>query len=355
MAETTQLKNIMYLLHRRELSQAEICQELNLSKSHVSALVKSLEVQGLICRTAASAGRQGGMGRPRELLRIYPQLGYTALLINMRATCRCFCFEYGNPLPVYSVELPRSTTAAELISRTQETLTGFMTERQLTPADFLVFLVAETGIVEHGFHGQIFTDRVLTDTLCPLPRLMTEATGIPTAMCNLAYGHQRCILEKLGPGAPDALFFMCGEGAVGLGIMMRHEIIMGSCGVFPECSHLNYAHGFEASLGTYGEHTADALFFAITQIAPIFMTDHIIVSGVAFEGHSEVVTEVMERLKQDPNPYLRGIEVSYVPVSNAERLREYACLTFDLAVDLKDPQPVRRSLNDLLVSKRRGR
>ncbi len=322
-----------------------------LSKSQVSALVKSLESCNLIRRSGELCCPAQGLGRPQLLLEICPERGYCALLINMLADCLLYVFSYGDCKLQACLRLEHSDSVADLAQRVRESLLSWCEERHCSLSDFLVLLAAEQVVVEQGFDSVVVKDKVLDDVNCELSAVFRSELGFPCYVCNLAWGHLRAILEKVDPPPRDGIFFMCGEGSVGFGLVMHGQIVLGSHGTFPECAHLSYEHGFERSLGNYGPHTADALYFAISELSPVFMISSITVSGICFEGHTEVIDEVRARFASHPNPFLSGLEINYVPMTAAERLTELARLSFDLAVELINPQQLRRSLTAMLPGK----
>lgn len=111
MAEV-QLEDVLKLLVRQPLSQTALAQRLNLSKSHVSFLVKNLLDQGYLEREESlSAKEEGGGTRRRQRLKVLSHGLYTAVLIHTLWEFSLSLYPLGSSFPSVTLNLERSRYA----------------------------------------------------------------------------------------------------------------------------------------------------------------------------------------------------------------------------------------------------
>ncbi len=314
-------------------------------------MVNSLIEQNLVTRQETPQHEATGkIGRPRELLYVNPNKYYT-LVLSPGNDCRFLSFlHYGDIKPCFMLKLPNYPHTWDLVQAVNHAIADFCSARQVKRSAFLSQVVVLRASLQQGYDGMVFRDNTLQEVDFKLGQMLTEATAIPTYVCNLAYGHLLGLLAKL-PQCDNALVFMAGDGGVGLGFIINKQIMTGPHNCYPECSHLPFPGGFEQALGNYGPHSADALEYGIKILAPIFKFSAIIVSGIALADHEEVIYTVQQRLKIDPNPLMHHFKLSFVPLTNPERFIHFAYLSFDLAIERLNPCIIKRNLQSVLQAR----
>lgn len=218
--------------------------------------------------SAISAGEEGGGTRRRQCLKVLSHGLYTAVLIHTLWEFSLSLYPLGSSFPSVTLNLERSRYAEVMADRIAAGLEEALSTLSLDKSALGLLLLATQASLEQGYAGTVFRDNVLSDVNFPLAEYLRERLHLPVYVCNYAYAHVLCMYHSPNVRVSDALYFSCGERSVALGIFIDGKIVMGPRNTFPECSHLPFPYGFEASLGSYGPHTARALTFAVGALAP---------------------------------------------------------------------------------------
>ena len=336
---------------RQPLSQTALAQRLNLSKSHVSFLVKNLLDQGYLEREdSLSAEEEGGGTRRRQRLKVLSHGLYTAVLIHTLWEFSLSLYPLGSSFPSVTLNLERSRYAEVMADRIAAGLEEALSTLSLDKSALGLLLLATQASLELGYAGTVFRDNVLSDVNFPLAEYLRERLHLPVYVCNYAYAHVLCMYHSPNVRVSDALYFSCGEGSVALGIFIDGKIVMGPRNTFPECSHLPFPYGLEASMGNYGPHTARALTFAVGALAPVFKLRRVLLSGSCFEEHPEVIVSAQRALKESDNSLIRQTVLEYWPREIDHFREELIYLSFEELISLMKLRPLRRSLSALLPS-----
>ena len=342
------LSEILKILHRKPCSQAELCQQLSLSKSHIHSLVSNLITPGLVEKVEQTEYNQE-QGRPRQNLQITHNLHYCSVLIVHHSwEFKAYLLAYGVTEEIASKELKQVNTVELFIKEIREVIDEFaelyLPEREAIKA----ITVATQATIEQGSSGMMYRNNLLSDENVPLAKMMFDAIGIRTFIYNYAYGHMLTLLHAPSLNTENAMALSCGEGSVALGVFLDKKMLLGRNNSFPECSHLPFKYGFEKSLGIYGPHTQEALMFAICAIAPIYNINHVIVAGSCFDEHLDIIYKVQQELKRQSDPLLHNLVIEYRGLEIEQHLNELIYLSFDALVEVLNPQIQKRSLQDLV-------
>jgi len=344
------LKKILKILHRSPCSQAELCQKLNLSKSHIHKLVNNLLEPGLIDRIEDGNYLQS-QGRPRQTLKISQNLQYcSVLVIHTRSQFSASIYVYGHQHALCTIELDHVESADDF-ARTLDIAIDTMTKSNFIRRDLILSIVIAThATVEQGEHGMMYRNNNLTDKNVPLADIVYKYTRIRTFIYNFALGNLLSILHNERINKNATLLINCGEKSVALGIFLDNKIQLGRNSSFPECSHFPFEYGFEESLGSFNEHTEDALFFAIRILAPIYNITNVIITGSCFLEHQDALVKTGERLKKESDPRLHNINLKFEKDDKEADLKELVFLSFDSLVEVLDPQISRKNLEAIVSS-----
>ncbi len=342
------LSMILKILHRRPCSQAELCQQLSLSKSHIHSLVSNLITPGLVEKVSNSEYNQE-QGRPRQNLAITRNLHYcSVLVVHHSCEFRAYLFAYGRPEEIAVKDLAHVDSVELFIKEIADAIAEFSSLYLPDREAIKAVTVATQATIEQGDDGIMYRNNLLKDENVPLAKLMFKAMGIKTYVYNYAYGHMLTLLHAPSLNTDNAMVLSCGEGSVALGVFLDNTMILGRNNSFPECSHLPFKYGFEESLGFFGPHTQEALMFAICAIAPIYNIDHVIVAGSCFDEHLDIIYKVQQELKGKADPLLHNLVLEYRGLEIEQHLNELVYLSFDAIVDVLDPKIEKRSLSDLV-------
>ncbi len=344
------LSEILKILHRKPCSQAELCQKLSLSKSHIHSLVANLITPGLIEKVDQTEYNQE-QGRPRQNLAITHNLHYCSVLIVHHCwEFKAYLLAYGVVEEIASKDLLQVDSVELFIKEVGKVIDEFV-KLYLPERDAIkAITIATQATIEQGCSGMMYRNNLLKDENVPLAKLMFESLGIKTYVYNYAYGHMLTLLHAPSLNTDNAMVLSCGEGSVALGVFLDNKMILGRNNSFPECSHLPFKYGFEQSLGLFGAHTQDALMFAICAIAPIYNIDHVIVAGSCFDEHLDIIYKVQQELRKQADPLLHNLIIEYRGLEIEQHLNELIYLSFDAVVDVLDPKIEKRSLSDLVKS-----
>lgn len=344
------LEAILKLLLRTPLSQTALGDKLGLSRSHVSALTKSLMEQGFIVRDddlyLESEDEPGT--RRRQRLKIVKQSQCTAVVIHSAWEFSLSLYALGELRPIMTVNIAHERKAKQMCLKLKAALAQALEQAKIAPEQLKFLVFATQASLEQGLDGILFRDNVLEDDSCPLAKMLTACLGVPTYVCNYAYAHLLCLLHSGYLNIDSALALLCGEGSVAFGIFIDGKIVLGPHQTFTECSHLPYPGGIEAALGTYSDKTADALIYAIESLAPIFKIWRIILAGSCFDEHPGVIAAARKVLVTNSNPLMRHTKLEYWPHEIARFRDELALLSFEELIGLLDLRVKHKSLADFV-------
>lgn len=343
MAENNNLCRILKELHRNPCSQSELCEKLQLSKSHIHGLISNLITPGLIEKQESQYNQE--QGRPKQLLKISSSMEYCSIVvIHSNWEFKAYLFVYGYTEEVGSIALKHVKTAKEFSENLNKAVNTLCTQYNIKKNKVLSILVATQGTIEQGCTGIMYRNNNLEDINIDFAMLITQVTNIKTYVYNFAYGHLLALQNSKHVNTDSAMALLCGEGSVALGIFLDKKILLGRNNSFPECSHLPYSHGFEKSLGKYGKYTEDALLFAIESIAPVYNLTNIIVAGSTFDEHLDTVYKVSQTLKSAPDPLLHNLVLEYHDEEIKHYFTEFIYKSFDNLVDVLNPKTIKRDL-----------
>lgn len=340
------LERLLRLLLRHKLTQSEITAQLQLSRSHVSALCKGLLEQGYLRREPLPEG--GESGRGRSVLAVSDHGLLCAVVVHTLWEFSLSLYAFGSTQPL-TVHLCRRCRRAEAMAQElRQALGQACAAAKVAPAQVRLLTVATQASVEQGFAGLLLRDNVLEDVNVPLASIISCACALPVFVCNFAYAHLLCLLHSPFIKIDCALVLLCGEGSVALGIFVDGTMVFGPKKTFLECSQLPYRHGFEKSLGSPGLYTADALAFAVKSLAPVFKLRRVIVSGSCFDDHPEFIRRAQQILRRSRSSLIRQICIEYWPGAVDNYRAELALTAFEELIPMLNLQPIRRSLPEIL-------
>ncbi len=342
------IQKILRILHREPCSQAELCEKLKLSKSHIHKLVNNLIEPGLI-EKVEEIQTENNLGRPRQTLKISQNLQYcTVLVVHTDIEFRASIFVYGHEKPLGSVDLPFVDYAQDF-ARTLDIAIDTLTQNYFLNRSLILSIVIAThATVEQGEHGIMYRNNMLMDKNIGFADLVEKVTKIRTFVYNYAYGNLLSLKHSPEVDTSCALVIHNGHGSVALGIFLNNEITLGKNNSFPECSHLPFSFGFEQSLGEYTEHTEEALYFAISVLAPIYNMSDVIISGDCLLQHQDTIANVAARLHRCEDPRLHNINLRYCGNEARNNFQELVYLSFDSLVEVLDPKIARQDLESLV-------
>ncbi len=345
-SDDNRLTDVLKQLHRGPLSQTELAQRMGLSKSHISFLVNNLLGQGLIIRLPDFLPEKDSQAvRRTHKLKLLEDCYDAILAIHHQREFSLNLITYANPRVLNKVVLDNPSELDAMLPLLRDGIKSLTRGRR---AKTMLLCFATQATLEQGDTGLVYRDNVLNIASCPLAQILTRETGLKSYVYNYAYGHLLSLLHGPYIDIDNALALSCGEGSVALGLYLDGKIVLGSKNSFPECSHLPYPRGFEQSLGEYGPHTADALAFAVSCLAPIFNFSRVIVTGSCFKDHLDAVVAAQAALKASANPMLGKIRLEYRENEIAGFMNEFACLCFDHLAELLNPQIIRGDIRTLL-------
>ncbi len=347
---TNNLQNILKILHREPYSQVDLCKLLNLSKAQIHKLTKYLLDANLIEKYEDNDYKKN-LGRPKQILKISDRMQYlTVLIIHTLSDFSAHIFVYGQKKELMSINLQHVDSAKEF-ARTIDIAIDEITQKCFLNRLLIKSIVIAThATVEQGENGIMYRNNNFKDENIKLGEIVYKQTKIRTFVFNLAYGTLLALKNSDNTDTSNALVINSNEGSVALGIFLDNKIQFGKNNSFPECSHLPYPNGFEESLGHYGEYTEDALYFAISVIAPIFNISNVIITGKIFEKHSNIINNVTKKLQKQVDPRLHNIVITLKKIEKNEEIREIIYLCFDTLVEVLDPHTSEESL-ETIVSK----
>jgi len=90
------------------------------------------------------------------------------------------------------------------------------------------------------------------------------------------------------------------------------------------------------------------LFFAISVMAPIYNLSNVIITGNCFKEHLDTLERVKDKLKEQADPRLHNIELSYRRITLKDCLEEMIYLSFDTLVDVLNPQMTKQNLQTIV-------
>ncbi len=342
------LQNILKILHRQPSSQVALCKQLNLSKAQINKLTSNLLEAKLIDKHE-DTDYKSNLGRPRQILKISDNMQYcTVLIVHTLSDFSAHVFVYGHKKELASTPLPHVKSAKEF-ARTIDIAIDTLTKNCFINRALIKSIVIAThATVEQGETGIMYRNNNLDDVNIMLGQIVYKQTKIRTFIYNFAYGTLLKLKNTPEIDTENALVINNGEGSVALGIFLNGDIQLGKNNSFPECSHLPYPHGFEKSLGVFGEHTEDALFFAISVMAPIYNLSNVIITGNCFKEHLDTLERVKDKLKEQRDPRLHNIELSYRRITLKDCLEEMIYLSFDTLVDVLNPQMTKQNLQTIV-------
>lgn len=350
MNDVNPLCQILKILHRKPCSQAELCEKLGFSKSHMHKLVSNLITPGIIERSDFSEYAQE-QGRPRQTLRITKKLHYCSILIiHTSWKFRAYLLGYGSTEEIAQKDLMQTDSADVFIQEVNDCVDEFSKIYLDSKKSILSIVIATQATIEQGEDGIMYRNNLLKDENIPFAKMLREKIGVRCFVYNYAYGHMLALLHAKDLNTDNAMVLSCGEGSVALGIFLNNQMLLGRNNSFPECSHLPFKYGFENSLGKFGEHTKEALLFAINAIAPIYNINHVILAGSCFDNHLNIIYEASLELKSQKDPLLQKLKLEYRGQEIEQHFLELVYLSFDALVDVLNPQMQKRNLEDLVKS-----
>lgn len=382
---------IMQILVRQPTSQKDLTQAIGLSKSRVNYYIKNLLDLGVIKVLSCSSPAQldqlltlssSSAHKSQKLLQIVQDYAYCIRVIHAEdefvldlftlgqtdaefdlilasgepaAGQPALSLEQGMPdrVPLATVVVEeqslRSSQIADCVEHTAAAVDYALSEVGISREQVKLILFATKGSLEQGYAGYIYRDNVLRiqpEQPVALAEMLSTACGIPAYVCNYAFGHVLAIYNQLKfkQSHASAITLMCGGGSVALGIVLEGRILFGPHQSFLECAHFPYLYGFEQSLGQYGAHTADALYYAIRILCPIFGISHVIVAGQTFSGHEDVLSEVKHRLSLDPEQQIQRIYLDYQERSIERHRNELTLFACEQSCALLKLKPILRDL-----------
>ncbi|WP_295350944.1 hypothetical protein [uncultured Succinivibrio sp.] len=342
------LQNILKILHRQPSSQVVLCKILNLSKAQIHKLTNNLLEAKLIDKHE-DTDYKNNLGRPRQILKISDNMQYcTVLIIHTRSDFSAHVYVFGHKRELAAVTLPHVESAKEFAKTIDVAVDTLTKNCFISRALIKSIVIATHATVEQGEKGVMYRNNNLTDENILLGQIVYKQTKIRTFIYNFAYGTLLKLKNSSEIDTENALVINNGEGSVALGIFLNGEIQLGKNCSFPECSHLPYPHGFEKSLGNYGEYTEDALYFAISVMAPIYNLSNVIITGNCFKEHLDTLESIKERLKAQSDPRLHNIELTYRKISLKDCIDEMVYLSFDTLVDVLNPQMTKQNLQTIV-------
>lgn len=342
------LQNILKILHRQPSSQVALCKTLELSKAQIHKLTNNL-LDAKLIEKHEDTDYKTNLGRPRQILKISDNMQYcTVLIIHTLSDFSAHVFVYGHKKELSSISLPHVQNAKDFAKTIDIAIDTLTKSCFISRALIKSIVIATHATVEQGEKGIMYRNNNLTDENILLGQIVYKQTKIRTYIYNFAYGTLLKLKNSLDIDTENALIINNGEGSVALGIFLNGKIQLGKNNSFPECSHLPYPHGFEASLGNYGKYTEDALFFAISVMAPIYNLSNVIITGNCFKDHLDSLETVKERLKQQTDPRLHNIEIKYRKISPKDCLEEMIFLSFDTLVEVLNPQMTKQNLQTIV-------
>ena len=347
MAENN-LKNILKVLHRTPCSQAELCEKLGLSKSHIHKLLSNLITPGIVEKVEDNEYTQE-QGRPRQTLRIADSMQYcTVLVIHTTCEFRAYIYVYGHSHELGYIDLPKCDNVDDFINTLEVGIDHLTKSYFLKRELILSTVIATQATIEQGETGTMYRNNCLKDENVEFAKLISSKTKIRTFVFNFGYGYLLALHHNKDVNTDSAIVIQCGEGSVALGIFLDNKMQLGRNQSFPECSHLPYPYGFENSLGVFGEHSEDALFFAISVLAPIYNVSNVYIAGSAFEKHIDAIENVKAKLLENADPRLHILSVTYTGNGAGTYMKELIYLSFDTLVDVLDPQIIKRDLESMI-------
>jgi len=342
------IQKILRILHREPCSQAELCEKLKLSKSHIHKLISNLIEPGLIEKTE-DFQTENTLGRPRQTLKISQNLQYcTVLVVHTDIEFKASIFVYGHEKALGSVDLPFVDYALDFANTLDAAIDTLTQNYFLNRSLILSIVIATHATVEQGEHGIMYRNNMLRDKNIGFADLVAEVTKIRTFVYNYAYGNLLSLKHNPHVDTSYALVIHNGHGSVALGLFLNNEITLGKNNSFPECSHLPFPYGFEQSLGEYTPHTEEALYFAISVLAPIYNMNEVIISGDCLLQHQDVIDNVGSMLKHCEDPRLHNIHIRYCGSEARHNFEELVYLSFDSLVEVLDPQIASKDLESLV-------
>lgn len=350
MNEVNPLCQILKILHRKPCSQVELCEQLGFSKSHMHKLVSNLVTPGIIKRSDSQEYEQE-QGRPRQKLTITHNLQYcSVLVIHTSWKFRAYLLAYGLTEEIAYKDLPQTDSASVFIKELTDCIDEFTKLYLSDKKSILSIVIATQATIEQGENGIMYRNNLLKDENITFAKKLREAIGIRCFVYNYAYGHMLSLLHAKDLNTDNAMVLSCGEGSVALGIFLNNQLLLGRNNSFPECSHLPFKYGFEKSLGEFGEHTKEALLFAINAIAPIYNINHVILAGSCFDNHLNIIYQASLELKEQKDPLLQKILLEYRGQEIEQHFLELVYLSFDSLVEVLNPQMQKRNLEELVKS-----
>lgn len=374
------MQRILQYLVRKPASQKELTQVIELSKSRINYYISNLIdleiVQVLSLPEQEKQEKLLSFGlnsqhKSQKLLHIASTCAYCIRVIHAEDEFVLDLFTLGQsesdfesllkddatgiykrqPLTTVIVEEQnlRSSSAVECVEHTAAAVEYALAEQGICLSQVKLLLFATKGTLEQGCNGKIYRNNVLLiqpEHPINLAAMLTKACGITTYVCNYAFGHLLGIYNTLTSKQKQAsaIALMCGSGSVALGIILEGRLLFGPENTFLECSHFPYLYGFEQSLGNYGPHTADALYYAIRILSPIFGINHIIVAGPTFSNCPKTISEVQQRFATDTEPQLRRIKIDYQERSIQHHRNELTLFACEQCCTLLNLHPILRDL-----------
>ena len=355
--ENTPLIRILQQLVRKPLAQAELCPLVELSRPRINFYVKNLLDLGLITYSDLDLSHKKELLSERGLnhqgykfLTITPDYCYFLRILHGPNEFTMELLSWGNTKVLAAREGTPTSSLSQTLGQVKSALQEMTQECEIPLAQVKLILFATKGTVEQGFEGMMYRNNVISGSNIALAEELSWATSIPCYVCNYAFGHLLAMLHDPFTAIDNAILLSCGDGSVALGVYLNGQILFGPRNSFLECSHLPFAHGFEESLGHYGPHTEEALFFAITTLAPLFGMQRIIVAGPTFQDSdnaASAVRMVLQRLAKSDDVLLQRIIVDYRQKEITNARTELAYFASDLICVLLNPQPIKKNIASL--------
>ena len=212
MNEVNPLCQILKILHRNPCSQAELCEILGFSKSHMHKLVSNLITPGIIERADCSEYNQE-QGRPRQNLIITRNIHYcTVLVIHTSWKFRAYLFAYGMVEEIASKDLAQTDSAKTFIEELKECISEFSKVYLSDKKSILSIVIATQATIEQGESGTMYRNNLLKDENITFAKMLREAIGIRCFVYNYAYGHMLSLLHAKDLNTDNSMVLSCGEG-----------------------------------------------------------------------------------------------------------------------------------------------
>ncbi|GGJ43022.1 ROK family transcriptional regulator [Deinococcus roseus] len=225
---TTHDQVLSLIRQHQEISQAEIRTLTGLSASAVSSAVKRAQQLGVVHESGIT---QEALGRPRKLLKLNPDYGYTiGVQVNSNYNQIVLCDLHGNIIQRDTLSHP--TLDPHVIAADIQQFAIRVTHRPI-----LGIGLAVSGIIDHE-RGICLDSTTAGWHDVPIGPIVQQATGIPTHVENDA--NSLGIAEMLFGEARHASSFVImtiGKG-IGAGIVIQRNLYRGRNGVAGEIGHI---------------------------------------------------------------------------------------------------------------------